>query len=177
MSEAAPEVEDQTAQSENEPVEPVTESADSTDWKAEARKWEQRAKDNKAAASELEKQRRASMTEAERAVAEAETRGRLSATAELGSELARSRFDILAARRNPTLDEKALDGILEYVDMTRFLGEDGRPDPKIIAAAVERLVPAPQANTGIPSLDLGEKTPALAPQGMTSLIRKAAGRA
>ena len=30
---------------------------DKTDWKAEARKWEQRAKENGAAAKELEKQR------------------------------------------------------------------------------------------------------------------------
>lgn len=40
---------------------------DGTDWKAEARKWEQRAKDNKSAADELEQLKEADKTEAQKA--------------------------------------------------------------------------------------------------------------
>ena len=64
---------------------------------------------------------------------------------------------------------------LEFVDLGKFLGEDGRPDAKAIEAAVERLVPA--AADGPPSFDGGTRTPPPAQQGMSGLIRKAAGRA
>ena len=43
-----------------------------TDWKAEARKWEQRAKKSQAAEIELEKLKAAQMTEQEKAIARAE---------------------------------------------------------------------------------------------------------
>jgi hypothetical protein len=148
------------------------EPPDTTDWKAEARKWEQRAKDNKKAADDLDKQRKASMTEAERAVAEAEQRGRLSALTEFGTRLARTEFDAAAARRNPDYDTA---GTFEWLDLSRFVGDNGEPDAKAIQAAVERLVPVPTGGT--PSFDGGARTTPPAPAGMTALIRKAAGRA
>ena len=46
--------------------------AKETDWKAEARKWEQRAKKSQAAEIELEKLKAAQMTEQEKAIARAE---------------------------------------------------------------------------------------------------------
>lgn len=45
---------------------------DDTDWKAQARKWEQRAKENSKAAKELEKLKREQMSESERLQAELE---------------------------------------------------------------------------------------------------------
>jgi hypothetical protein len=138
----------------------------------ESRKWETRSKENHQAKTELEKQRQAAMTDAERAVAEAEVRGRTAATTEFGKELAQTQFDALAGRRNPDFDTAKA---LEYVDLGKFLGEDGRPDIKAITAAVERLVPAP--TDGPPSFDGGTRTPPPAQQGMSGLIRKAAGRA
>ena len=112
------------------------------------------------------------MTEAERAVAEAEERGRTAATTEFGHELARTRFDALAGRKNKDFDT---DQALEFVDLGKFLGDDGRPDEAAITAAVERLVPAP--TDGPPSFDGGTRTPPPAQTGMSGLIRKAAGRA
>lgn len=138
----------------------------------QSRKWEARAKENLKAKTELEKQQQASMTEAERAVAEAETRGRTAATTEFGKELAQTQFDALAGRRNPDFDTAKA---LEFVDLTKFLGEDGKPDGAAITAAVERLVPAPAPGT--PSFDGGTRTTAPAPQGMSQMIRQAAGRA
>ncbi len=137
--------------------------------KAERNEARQRAK---ALEAEVEKIRKSSMTEAEKAVAEAEARGRTAATQEFGQELARERFDALAGRRNPDFDTAQA---LEYVDLAKFLGEDGRPDAKAIKAAVERLVPAPPS--GPPSFDGGARTAAPAAESMTGLIRKAAGRA
>lgn len=120
---------------------------------------------------ESEQQRKASMTEAERAVAEAETRGRQAAATEFGKRLARTEFDALAGRRNADFDTAP---VFDYLDLSRFVGEDGEPDAKAIAAAVERLIPAP---TGGPaSFDGGARAPAPAPQSMSSVIRKAAGR-
>jgi hypothetical protein len=153
------------------PEEQPAQADDGTDWKAEARKWEDRAKANKKAADELEKARKASMTEAERAVAEAEARGRTEATGQFGQRLARTEFDAAAARRNPDVNTK---DVLEYVDLTRFVGEDGEPDVKAIQAAVERLVPAPGSN--VPSFDGGARTPAPVGNDMNSVIRQAAGR-
>lgn len=161
-----------------EPVEsaqtdPPTEP-DATDWKAEARKWEERAKENRKAAAELEKQRLASMSEAEKAVAEAENRGRQSAAQQFAQRLARSDFLTAAARRNPTYDAAA---ILDDVNLARYVGEDGEPDSKAIEKAVERLIPQPSSEPERPSLDLGIRRTVQSGPSMNDLIRKAAGRA
>jgi hypothetical protein len=123
----------------------------------------------KAKDAELEKQRQASMTEAEKAVAEAETRGRTTALTEFGKELAQTQFDAAAGRRNPGFDTAKA---LEFVDLAKFLGDDGRPDPKAIAAAVERLVPEP--TNAPPSLDGGARATAPKNADMNALLR--AGR-
>ena len=179
MSEAAPETPAAPAQeqqlAEQTPATPPTVEelqAKLDEATKESRKWETRSKENHQAKTELEKQRQAAMTDAERAVAEAEAKGRTAAAEEFGKELAQTRFDALAGRRNPGFDTATA---LEYVDLSKFLGEDGRPDDQAITAAVERLVPAPA--DGPPSFDGGPRTPAPAPQGMSQIIRKAAGRA
>jgi hypothetical protein len=139
--------------------------------KAESRKWEDRAKANGSKARELDEQRRAAMTDAERAVAEAENRGRTAAITEFGQELARERFDSLAGRRNPDFDTAR---VFDFLDLSKLLGEDGRPDVKAITAAVERLVPA--ASNTPPSFDGGTRTAAPPTQSMNDFIRRAAGR-
>jgi hypothetical protein len=142
---------------------------DSTDWKAEARKWEQRAKENKQAAAELEKQRQASMTEAERAVAEAEQKGRTAAAQEYGKRLATAEIRAVAADAGADLA-----GVFDYLDLARFVGEDGEPDAKAIKAFVGGL---PSKSTAPPSFDGGTRGSAPTGASMSDLIRKAAGRA
>lgn len=150
-------------------------SQDTTDWKAEARKWEQRAKENNAKASEFEKARKAAMTEAERAVAEAEERGRTTATATFGQRLVKSDFIAEAARRNPGFDATS---ILDDLNLAKYIGEDGEPDTKEIAKAVARLIPEGSTGTTTPpSFDGGTRQPAQAGVSMSQLIRQAAGRA
>lgn len=126
----------------------------------------------KAVEKELEELRTQSMSEAEKAVAEAEKRGRQNAMTEYGKRLAKAEFDAAAGRRNPDMDTST---VLEFVDLTRFIDDDGEPDTKAIAAAVERLVPEPAG--GMPKYDGGSRTPAPAPKGMNHIIRQATGRA
>ena len=135
----------------------------------ESRKWESRAKENGTKAREYDEQRKAAMTEAERAVAEAEAKGRTAATAEFGKRLATSEIRAVAADAGADLA-----GVFDYLDLGRFVGEDGEPDEKAIKAFVDGL---PKKENSAPSFDGGSRTPAPAPQGMTGLIRKAAGRA
>lgn len=118
----------------------------------EARKWEARSKENHQAKTELEKQQKAAMTDAERAVAEAETRGRTAATVDFGKRLATA--EIRAAALDSGRD---LTGVFDYLDLTRFLDDDGEPDEKAIKAFVDGLpvrddgkprAPRPDANQG-----------------------------
>lgn len=164
MTEAAPEAPTQEQPSQEQPAEQP--SQDETDWKAEARKWEQRAKENKQARDEIEKQRKAAMTEAERAVAEAEERGRTAAAQEYGKRLVRS--EIRAAATEAGAD---LAGVFDYLDLGRFVGEDGEPDAKAVKAFVAAL---PKKDTPPPSFDGGGRSTATG-SDMNSLIRKAAG--
>lgn len=143
---------------------------DETDWQAEAKKWEKRSKENFAKAKELDEQRKAAMTDAERTAAEAEERGRTSAVAEFGKRLATS--DLKAAAASAGAD---LSGVFDWLDISRFVGDDGEPDGKAIEKFVSGL--PSKAAPATPSLDGGARTTAAAPQGMSSLIRKAAGRA
>lgn len=145
-------------------------TTDETDWKSEARKWEARAKENSGAAKAAEKARLAAMSEQDRAIEEAKQSARTEAATTYGKRLARTEFDALAGRRNPDFDTASA---LEFVDLGKFLGEDGEPDAKAIKAAVERLVPA--AVAGTPSFDGGSRTTTVAKGDMNTLIRKAAG--
>lgn len=174
MTEVAPEA---TPAQETAPTEAKTEAtptleelqAKLDEVTKEARKWETRSKENHQAKTELEKQRQAAMTDAERAVAEAEAKGRTAAASEFGKRLATSEIRAQAA------DAQAdLAGVFDYLDLSRFVGEDGEPDDKAIKAFVAGL---PKKDPGTPSFDGGTRTPAPAQAGMSGLIRKAAGRA
>ncbi len=123
------------------------------------------------AAKAAEKARLDSMGEAERKIEEAKAAGRTEAVSEFGKRLARTEFDAAAGRRNPEFDTASA---LEWVDLGLFVGDDGEPNAKAIAAAVERLIPEP-AN-GPPSFDGGARTSAPPTTGMNGLIRRAAGR-
>ena len=115
-----------------------------------------------AAERELEKFRKAAMSDAERQVAEAETRGRQAAMSEFGKRLATSEIRASAATAGADLE-----GVFDYLDLTRFLGEDGEPDDKAIKAFVGGL---PKKDPGPPSQDGGARK-ASAPTDMNSIIR------
>lgn len=106
---------------------------------------------------ELENLRRTSMTESERAVAEAKAAGRAEASTEFASRLVRADFLTESAKRNSTFDATT---ILDDLNLARYVTDDGEPDTKAIAAAVARLVPVPGDQLPVPpSLDLGHRPP------------------
>lgn len=138
--------------------------------RARAKAAEQRAKQFE---RELEQVRTANLSEAEKAVAEAEKRGELKAAEQWSSRLVRSDFVAAASRRNPEFDAAS---VLDDLNLSRFLGEDGEPNADAIAKAVERLIPA-SGGPRLPSFDGGARTTPPASAGMNGLIRKATGRA
>jgi hypothetical protein len=146
-----------------------------TDWQAEADKWkalarkhEGQAKANATAAKELAQFRQSQMTETEKAVAEAEARGRTAALTATGSRLAKAELRAAAAG---TVDKATLDGFLEYADLSKFVGDDGEPNTKAIEAAVKKLGGEPATT----NFDGGARTTAGKPTDMNSLIRRSAG--
>jgi hypothetical protein len=129
-------------------------TAEAEKWKALARKHEERAQSNASAAKELEALRRSQMSETEKAVDAAKAEARTAALRELGGKLVDAELRAAAAGR--TVD---VDALLEVVDRSRFLTDDGDVDRKALGAWVDRIAPAP-ADTGpvIPSFDGGVRT-------------------
>lgn len=121
----------------------------------------------RAAQQKLEKIEAASMSETERAVAEAKKVGRAEALAAVGKRLARSEFRAAAAGR---IEPSQLDGFLEYADTSKFLNDDGEPDSKAIEAAIKRLAGSTRTD-----FDGGVRTNGDRKADMNSLIRRAAG--
>ncbi|MFC9847787.1 hypothetical protein ACFWFF_01555 [Streptomyces sp. NPDC060223] len=123
---------------------------DATDWKAHSREWERRAKANANAAIELEKLRAANMSEQEKAVKAAKDEGRTAALAEATPQIAQARLEVAAARAGVDLSEFA-----EYIDVAKFIGEDGQVDNKAIKAAVTKFSKLAPKGAGRSGADLG----------------------
>lgn len=124
-------------------------SGDATDWKAEARKWEDRAKANKTAVDDLAALKAANMSEQEKAVTEAETRGRTAATATFGTKLAAAEFRAACAAAHIDLGEAA-----EYIDVSKFVAEDGEVNVTAIKSAVTKFSKLAPKGAGRSGADL-----------------------
>lgn len=117
---------------------------------------------------DLKKRAASAMTEHEKAVVEAEARGRTAALSQTGAKLARAEFRAAASGRVST---ETLDGFLEYADLSKFVGDDGEPDTKAIEAAVKKL-----GGTARPTnFDGGARSSAGKAPSMDDVIRRAAG--
>lgn len=150
---------DEQVQEVEQVEEPQGESKAKTDWKAEARKWENLAKKGKAAEEELAKLKEAQMTEQEKANARAEK-----AEAELAAIKAEN--ERLTAAREYSASQGVPLELLEYINAdqmeafckaykaaqlntpsvapasyTRIVKEGGKVDPKdaFIAFAKDKL--------------------------------------
>jgi len=139
--------------------------------KAEAAAARKEADAFKRQLQQLQERDMSELQRAQKAAVDADARAK-EVAARYGERLARSHFDALAARRNP--DAKTAE-VLEYVDLSRFVNEDGDLDEKGLAAAVARLIPEPQG--GAPTFDGGARKSPPAGQDMNQIIRTAAGRA
>lgn len=147
---------DTTAQPEPTPV--AEPAQDQTDWKAkfdevqaQARKHEDRAKANAAAAKELETLKQSTMSEIEKAVATAKVEARSEMAREVGGQLVHAEIRAAAAGRGVDID-----ALLEGIDPVRFLGDDLQPDRKMIAAWVDRVAPV-SVRPGFPDLGQGAR--------------------
>ncbi|MEU6858834.1 hypothetical protein AB0B28_08175 [Glycomyces sp. NPDC046736] len=119
------------------PQPPVTDPAgdgDGTDWKAEARKWEKLAKDNKNATEKLAKLEAAAMSDQEKAVAAAKADGLAEAAKTYGSRLAAAELKAAAAAKGVDLS-----AIGDLIDSSKFVGADGEVDSTAIKSAVDKL--------------------------------------
>jgi hypothetical protein len=141
---------------------------DGTDWKAEARKWESRAKSNRTAAEELETLKREGMKPDERALEDAKKAGRAEAQASVGKRLVDAEVKALAAGRK--VDVGAL---LEGLDRSKFLDDDGEPKSKDIEKWLDRV--APKGNTRTDT-GQGARSGGGGGNDMNSLIRNRLGR-
>lgn len=156
-----------------------TDTGETTDWKAEAEKWqalsrkhEDRAKANSTAAKELEQVRQAAMTDTEKAVAIAKAEGRKEALSAMGARLVDAEVKAAVTGRNVNVD-----ALLDGLDRSRFLTDDGEPDTKAIAAWVDKLAPrADTANGFRPDLGQGARGAPASGADMNSMLRRAAGR-
>lgn len=120
------------------------------DWKAEARKWEDRAKANKKAQDELTALKAANMSEQEKAVTEAEARGRTAAASEYGTKLAGAEFRAAVAAAGIDLGEAA-----ELIDVSRFVADDGEVNVTAIKSAVTKLSKLAPRGAGRSGADMG----------------------
>lgn len=119
-------------------------TAPETDWQSEAEKWkaqsrknEDRAKENARKAKDFDEQLKASMSDSDRAIAEAREAGKSEALTTVGSRLVDAEIRVATAGR--TVD---VDALLEGLDRSKFLTDDGEPDSDAITAWVDRIAPA-----------------------------------
>lgn len=124
----------------------------------------------KAAEKELETLRRAAMSDQEKAIAQAKTDAQTEAAKAAAPRLVKA--ELRAAAAEAGVPKDALDGFLEYADLSRFLTDDGEPDSKQITAAVKRL--GGTAGRGA-DYDGGARGGAARPFDMNALIRQKAG--
>lgn len=122
-------------------------------WKAQARENEKRAKANADAVKELDKLRAANMTDTERTIAETKAATRTEVLREVGADRAADQVRLAASNR--PID---VDALLEGLDLTKFVNDDGRPDTKAITAYVDRIAPAaPAPEPRVPRVTTGPR--------------------
>ena len=111
-----------------------------TDWKAEARKWQDRAKTNSSAAKELDELKKKGMSDFERQVEEAKQATRAETLAEVGQSRAEDaiRFSI-----GDRLKDDEVDDLLDHLNLAKFLTEDGKVDKARVATYVARVAGKP----------------------------------
>ncbi|MFD5308308.1 hypothetical protein [Streptomyces ardesiacus] len=126
---------------------------------AERDKWKALSKKNednyKAVSKERDDLKASQMTEAEKAIEAARTEGRNSALSEVGTDLVSAEMAVQAAAAGVTLPPA------EYLNVSKFLGEDGRPNKDAVKSFVESL---PKAKAEFPNLQGAGKQTGGVPQ-------------
>ncbi|MCX4685465.1 hypothetical protein OG401_14275 [Kitasatospora purpeofusca] len=123
------------------PETPPADAPEVEKWKALSRQNEQRWK---TASKELEDLKAAAMSDQEKALADARTEGRQAALSEVGTSLAKAEIRVQAATAGVTVPT-------EYLDLNRFLAEDGQADAEKVKSFIETL-PKPSIEPAFPEL-------------------------
>lgn len=144
-----------------------------TDWKAEARKWQDRAKANHSAAKELDELKKQGMTDLERQVDEARKATRTETLAEVGKDRA---GDAIRFSIGDRLPDDEVDSLLDDLNLGRFLTDDGKVDKDKVASYVARVAPA-KPGQKFPDLGQGARNGRSASPGsfLADAIRKRNG--
>lgn len=125
------------------------------DYKAEYMKWKALSRKNeeayKKASAELEKLRQASMSEAERAIEQARQEARNATLQEFGARLAEAEIRAAAA----SAGKKIPDGFSEFINLSKFVGDNGFPDADAISAFVNSLPSSAPANPFAQNVGIG----------------------
>jgi len=143
--------------------------AEAEKWKTTSRKHEDRSKANAQAARELEELRRTSMSETEKAIAEARDAARAEAAREFGTRIA-----VEALRGVATGRVGDVDALIEGLDPTKFLDDDGQPDRDAIQSWIDKVAPPKtedDTDTGSFFPDLGQGARQSVPLNSTQLER------
>ncbi|MGW2579888.1 hypothetical protein ACWCYZ_00885 [Streptomyces virginiae] len=137
------------------PLDPADLRAEVEKWKGLSRKNEKAFKD---ASKELSEFRTAAMTDQERALEQARAEARTAAFTEVGGQLVAAELRAQAATAGAQLPDA------DFLNLSRFVGQDGRPDTNAISAFVATLS-APKAQpTYRQDLGLGRQGSAQAGQ-------------
>ncbi|MFJ5066539.1 hypothetical protein ACIQC7_08995 [Kitasatospora sp. NPDC088556] len=107
---------------------PADQAAEAEKWKALSRKNEERWK---SASKELEEIRQTQMTDQEKALADARAEGRKAALSEVGTSLVQAEIRAQAAAAGVTV-------LAEYVDLNRFLADDGTANAEAVTEMIEK---------------------------------------
>lgn len=104
--------------------------------------------------SELEQLRQASMSETEKAIAQAKAEGRESALKEIGDRIVRA--EVKAAATGKLADP---DDAIHLLDMAGLVQADGTVDSKAVSSAIDALVAAKPYLSAMPGAGSGEGGP------------------
>lgn len=134
-----------------------TPDEDAEKWKAMARKHEKAAK---AAQAELDKIRKANLSDTEKAIEEARDAGKAEALAQAAAQIAAAKLEAAGV---PSED-------VAFIDLGKFIGDDGQIDSDAIAAAGKRFA---SRHAGPGSADSGPQGPAAVEKPLDELIAEA----
>lgn len=168
-----------TAEADTSTDQQTTDTADAgKDWAAEAAKWrdlarkhEERAKTNATAAKELEQVRQQSMSEQEKAVAQAKADGLAEGLVAGAARLAAAEIRAAAAGR---MTSEQLGALLEGLNLAAFIDAAGEVDQAKVARFVDGIAPeAEEKDTrqGFPDLGQGARGSAGAALNGDPLLR------
>lgn len=107
-------------------------------WKGTSRKHEERAKKNAAAARRVEELESGQQGDQEKAIAAARREERENLTRSYGGRLVQAEFRARAAGR---MDDGQLDALLDVIDPSRFLDDDGEVDTDMVRDHVDKIAP------------------------------------